>query len=445
MRTTRPSKIGSALGLMALHFAVLFALPLEPAFADGMKKYSTPEVHLFTDLGKEKAKILLDEIAFFTQYIDRYFRSFGITPRKESPVRCRVLARTKDFYEYSRKRNVGRFAGAYYSPGDNVIIAPYEGGKSTLLHECTHLVSHRYFNDDSIWFDEGLACLFEAAAFDDHHNMITFCSDASRLKSMRFLIDRDGMLEWDRLFEYQSRRLWRDEIERGELDISTFYTQSWGVIFYYARAEDEKRKALFKKFIQGMHTGRERTKLIQEDLTRRQDEFKAFFRMEHEYVLKRYRNAEKLRRMKKFDAALDSLLKILEIDPQNRAAIRLCAEVAWDGDRYGPSLEYWNYLAEQDPENTEYTWRICRCMVAKGLEDNDNALLEEALKAGKAAVKKTRSKDPDCLAARAMAHFALGQVREALSSIKNANRFKCDDSEFYRSLEKTYSDALRNR
>jgi hypothetical protein len=355
------------------------------------------------------------------------------------------LASTKDFYEYSRKRDVMRQAGAYFSESDNAIIAPYEGGRAVLLHECTHLVNHRYFNDDSVWFDEGLACLFEAVTFDDHRNLITFCSGESRLKAMRMLIGRDRLIDWDRFFGYESRRIWRDEIERGELDMGVFYAQSWGVVFFYAQARDEKKKSLFKKFIQGMHTGRERTKLIQEDLMRRQDEFEAFFRLRHEDVLKKYRLAEKLRKRGGFDSALETLLGLLEIDPQNRAAIRLCAEVSWDGKRHGVSLDYWNYLAEKDPKNTEYPWRICRCMVAKGLEDSDNALLEDALKAGKAAVKKTRSKDPDCLAARAMAHFALGQVREALSSIKNANRFNCDDSEFYKSLEKTYSDALRNQ
>ena len=42
-----------------------------------------------------------------------------------------------------------------------------------------------------------LACLFEAVAFDEHHNVITYCDQTSRLRTMRYVIARDGLIDWD--------------------------------------------------------------------------------------------------------------------------------------------------------------------------------------------------------------------------------------------------------
>ena len=413
--------------------------------ADGMIKYSTPQVRLYTDLDRDEAQRMIDEIAFFAEFIDGFFRTYGITSRKENPIRCRLFARNHDFEEYRRKRNVRHYVGAYFSPGDNCIIAPYERGMSTLRHECAHQIIRRYFNDPPPWIDEGLACYFGGVAFDGHHNAIDDCSDSSRLKQMRTLLKQERLLDWKRFFGYEDHAVWNDEIFRGVLDMGEFYTQSWGVVYFYLHADAEDAKALFTKFMKGMHTGRGRTKLILRDLPSRSGAFTDFFREDHERKLELYRTASKQGEAKQYKEALETLVLFLGHRPGNTAGERLAAEVTWEGGMYEESLAFWWKLAARDPGESLYQWKICRCLVETGLAKDDAGLLNQAVKIGKGAVKMTKSKNPHCYAALARAYHAQGKVREALGAIRNALRFKCPEREDYQRLEEQYSTELRNR
>lgn len=403
-----------------------------------MIKYSTPEVRLYTDLDRDQADQVVKEITFFADYIDGFFRSFGITSRKENPIRCRLFSSTEEFNEYCRKRNVRYKVGAYFSPNDNCIIAPFSGGMSTLRHECAHQILARYFNARPPWIDEGLACYFQGVAFDEHHNPIADCSKTSRLKEMRALFQREGLMEWKRFFGYEDRGVWDDEIFRGVLNMGDYYTQSWGVVYFYLHSGSKETQDLFSRFMKGMHTGRGRTKMVLEDLPRRNTAFREFFREDHEMRLKLYRAAKTQRAAEQYEEALETLITFLGYVPDNTAGQRLAAEVAWDGAQYEDSLAFWRKLAEKDPKESLFRWKICRCLVETGEVD-------EALKSGKKAVKMTKSKDPYCYAALARAHHAKGQTREALGAVRNALRFKCDARDEHKALEKLYSDTLRNR
>jgi tetratricopeptide (TPR) repeat protein len=434
-------------GFMMMHYRIHMACWLTisllspSAGADSMIKYATPAVRLYTDLERDQANRVVDEITFFADFIDRFFRSYGITSRKENPIRCRLFSSTEEFHEYCRKRNLRYRVGAYFSASDNCIIAPFSGGMSTLRHECAHQIMARYFNHRPPWIDEGLACYFQGVAFDVHHNPITDCSKTSRLKEMRALLKREGLMEWNRFFGYEDRGIWDDEIFRGVLNMGDYYSQSWGVVYYYLHSESSETRELFARFMKGMHTGRSRTKMILQDLPRKGAAFRTFFREDHEMRLKLYQTALAQREAEQCGKALETLITFLAHAPDNSAGQRLAAEVAWDGALYEESLAFWRKLAEKEPRESLYQWKICRCLVEMG----DEALLDEALKVGKKAVKMTKSKDPYCFAALARAHYASGQVREALGAVRNALRFKCDAREEHKSLEKKYSDALRNR
>ena len=175
------------------------------------------------------------------------------------------------------------------------------------------------------------------------------------------------------------------------------------MVYFYLHSDNEEVKDLFARFIKGMNTGRERSKLIRRDIVKRQQEFFSFFEQDLEAVYNLYVHACKLREQEKYKLALDKLLDIMKLVEPNVAILRLSAEVSWEGESYGPSLAFWRRLAEMDPKDTHYQWRICCRLVAFGLSQNNPDTLKEAVETGVQVVRRTKSQDPDCLAALAIA------------------------------------------
>jgi len=433
-----------ALGVIA--WSALCAAAPEPA--ERMVKYSSPTVRLYTDIGKTNAANVLDEIAFFETYLDGFFKSYGMGSRKKNPIRCRLFVSQEEFQEYRRKTNAPFYAGAYFSKSNNCIIAPYAGGAKIafgqLLHECAHVIQTRYIVNQVPWLDEGLACYFEATEFDPHHNVISLCND-KRIAELRRMLERDRLMDWERFFEiqgYEVDQAYRD----GVIKVDEFYAQSWGVVYFYLHSTNEEVREVFEKFIKGMNTGRERSKIIYKDIRTREEEFRAFINSPgHEQIRALFQEARKLRQWEKYESALENLRSILRNEPNHKAARFLMAETAFDGGFHEVSLEHWRWLAEKEPKEKTYLWKICRCLTEIGRGSEDSAIQEEAITSGKAAVRATKKQDPDSLAALAMAYHAAQELEEALSTIRKALRFKCEQRDYYKTLEQQYKeDLLRN-
>jgi tetratricopeptide (TPR) repeat protein len=419
---------------------------------DRLMKYSSPEVRLHTDLDREQAKEIMDHIAFFAEHIDGFFKAYGIAQKKKNPLRCRLYRERSAFLETRRKANVVDRAESYFSESNNWIVAHFEGSQkralARLLHECAHVVIRRYINNPPPWLDEGFSCYFEALEFDPHRNLVSPCNGFARLDSMRALFPGKALMDWKTFFEKQPDRF--EEDIRQELFthamVEDFYTQAWGVIFFYLHAESEEVRTLFDRFIVGMNTGRERSQLILKDLPNREEEFEDFFDLNHREVYERFKAASALRDEQRYEEALDALLALLEDHPDHVAALRLAAETCWDAERYEGALEFWKLQLEKEPKNTFYRGRVCRALVETGLRKMDDGMIEEAVEAGIDLVRATKSQDPDGLAALAMAYHAAGEVKKALSTMRKATRFtRCPDYETYKSLEKAYSKELTDR
>lgn len=420
-----------------------------PAFAAGegrMIKYSTPEVRLYTDIGKHEAKKVQDSIAFYDEYLEEFFKSYGFSSRKKNPVRCRLFAQRQDFNEHRRKTDTASYASAYFSQADNCIVAAYDGGAKgamqTLVHEVAHVIHRRYIPNLVPWIDEGLATYFEATDFDPHRNVISACA-MGRLEVLRGMISDNRLMDWKTFFEIQNYQLDLD-FRQGRRNAAEFYAQAWGVVYFYLHSDSKETRDLFTRFMKGMRTGRERSTLILRDMAKREQEFRSFI-MEsgHNAAALAYRDAARLRREEEFPEALQRLQPILTKDPHHAAALRLAAETAWDGGLFDKALEYWRRLAAGDEKNTTYMWKICRSLTELGLSREDRKTIDESVEAGKEAVRATRKQDPDALAALAMAYHAQGDTCEALATIRKAVRFKCDSRDDYKALEERYAREIR--
>jgi len=426
-------------------FCSFFAKGTPCAAGDRLIKYSHPEVSLYTDIGKRDAERVIDAIRFFDAYVDGFFRGHGLKPRKKDPIRCRLYARYADFEEYRRKTNAAPYAGAFFSPQTNSVVASFGGGKESalqvLLHECAHVIQERYIPNPIPWFDEGLATYFDGTRFDEYRNVIS-CCNAGHLKRLRTMIERNRLIPWKKFFEVQRYQLDLD-FRQNVLDVHDFYAQSWGVVFYLAQAGEDQTE-LFKKFIKGMNTGRERSKLLLTHMARSEDEFKDFIgRPGHDWVYKAYDAARKLGKNNKAPDALGGLEKILERDPRHLAALRLAAETAHRCKEYGRSAGYWRRLVELQPQESVYLAQLCRTLAAQAEAEEKDSLFDEAIEEGKAAVRLTRSRDAHALASLAEAYHRAGFYREALATMRKATRFKTTERDAYKRLEKEYAEDLK--
>lgn len=428
-----------------LPFLLLFLLASSgDVSAQGrMIKYRNPRVSLWTDIGKAEAQKVMDEIAFFEDFIDRFFRGYGISCKKSNPIRCYLYSEHQAFMDMRRKEDVYQNATAYYSPSNNRIVASYQDGSkkamSTLMHEVGHQIIRRYFNNPPPWFDEGLACYFQAMEFDPHRNLVTDCNEQSRLKALRNLLENGGLEGWKTFFD-DERFNFSDRLRRGVLHEGNYYAQAWGVIFFYINSGDEELDKFFARFLKGMNTGRERSKMILNDLTEREGDFRTFFDQDHQKTYTLYTRAVKLRARKAYEEALKPLLEILSESPRHVAALRLAGEVTWEGRKYAPSLTFWRIMADLDDEDAYFQSKICRCLTEMGSLDKDPEMLQEAISMGKKAVRTTRSQDADCIAALAMAYHASGEFQEALRTMRKATRFSRNPRyEVYKGLEEQYS------
>jgi tetratricopeptide (TPR) repeat protein len=278
--------------------------------------------------------------------------------------------------------------------------------------------------------------------FDSHRNRISACGDACYLKGMRSLLEDDTGLTWDRLFEVELRSVFDEEIRRGVLDMGKFYTQSWGVVYFYLHHRDADSGAFFTKIIKGMSTGRSRPREIARDFMKRLADFSAFMAEEHEKVSLLYKAAAALKAQADYAKALEKLLELMERDPGNTAALRLAGETAFDGRLFEHALQFWQLLHDLDPKHPDYPWRVCRCLVETGLETHEEKRIREGVTVGLRAVKQTKSLDPHSLAALAMAYHAAGDCKKALATMRKATRLPCPARDRYKSLEKQYSKEI---
>ncbi len=450
--------------VMLVSMVIAFCPPC--VAGDKLIKYSHPDVSLYTDIGKRDAERVIDEICFFDAYLDGFFRDHGLKPRKKDPIRCRLYGRYADFEEYRRKTNAPPYAGAFFSAQTNSVVASFEGGAESalqvLLHECAHVIQERYIPNPIPWFDEGLATYFDGTRFDRHRNVIS-CCNSRHLKTLRAMIKRDRLIAWKKFFEVQRYQLDLD-FRQNVLNVHDFYAQAWGVVFYLGHAGDEQKK-LFEKFIKGMNTGRERSKLLLTHMARSEDEFRDFIkRSGHDWLYQTYDAARKLRENNKEPEALGRLQKILEREPDHVATLRLAAETAHQGEEYERAVGHWRRLVELCPRESAYLAALCRTLAAKGrnlaaqgrnlaakgrnlaaqgtAEKKEN-LFNEAIESGKAAVRLTRSRDAHALASLAMAYHAAGYYREALATMRKATRFKTSERDEYKTLEKQYAEDLK--
>jgi tetratricopeptide (TPR) repeat protein len=444
----------AAVGLAAFSGPGLFATPCPPV-AEKMVKYATPDVRLYTDIGKVNATQVIQSIAFFDTYVDSFFRSYRVSCRKKNPIRCRLFASSRDFAEHRRKGDASPYAGAYFSGADNCIVASYDGGAKrsmqTLMHESAHIIQRRYIPNLVPWIDEGLACYFGATDFDAWRNPIGSC-DSGRLEHLRSLVRKGGLIEWKKFFEIQRTQLDLD-FRQGRLDVGTFYAQAWGVVFFYLHSPDEEVRDLFTEFVKGMNTGRARSKMILKDIGKREEEFREFvLGPGHNAIPAAYRSALSLDGKKKGKEALAALDTILNIDGKHVAALRLAGEIALRGGFFERSILYWERLAVVCPDATVCGWKTCRCLTGigrrdlRGAEDGAGSVaagkFSEAITCGEAVVRATRSRDGDALASLAMAFHASGNLKKALATMRKAARLDSEAKSEYKSLEKQYSQDL---
>jgi tetratricopeptide (TPR) repeat protein len=427
---------------------LLIGLAPVAAFAQTktMIKYSTPEVRLWTDVGKDRAREVMDYIDFITRNMDRFFGEYGISSKKNNPIRCYLYFNRQDFMDQrSREEALAGSKYSYFSPSNNRITASYDEGSSqaraALVRECARPIIRRYFNEPPAWFEQGLACYFEGQAFDPYQNLISSCSDYSRFDYVRDLISRDALRDWYSFFDERPLAYGRLGTG-GNAATPAFSAQAWGVFFYYLHSDMEDVEALFERFLKGMSTGRERAKLIMSDLKVHEDDFFLFFKGNHQAVWHRYEAAAELSAKEEYSAALKLLLAALKIEGDNLALLRLAAEVTWNAGQYDRSVVFWRMLEVMDSACVLYSWKICRCLVESGLKHNNSDTLDEAEQAGRRAVKASRSRDADCLAALAVALHAKGELQEALKTMRRATQLGGPNYDEYKSLEKKYSREL---
>ena len=412
-----------------------------------MVKYSTAKVRLWTDAGKARAKEVMEDIAFMAKRIDAFFRSFALRAKKDNPIRIHLYIDPKDFAAArSREHTVGPSRYAFFSLNNNRIIALYgdrEGpgraARAALYRECARWIVHGYFsNPPPAWFDEGLSCYFEGLEFDEYRNLITDCGAFSRVERMKYTpLPRGGALARffdERPFDYAYNK--RSGANRPG---GAFSNLAWAVVYFYVHAEDEAAQALFRKFMRGMSTGRERSKMILEDLRKRRVEFEAFFKQDLQAPFRLYADTVRLREAKRYKEALAAVLELLHLEPDNRAGVRLAGEVSFEAGRYMISLAFWRRLAALDPREIHYWIMICRALTEAGRERGDARTLEDAVKAGRDAVKRAGKRNPDCLAALAMALHAKGDFREALACMRMAESLGGENVEALRERVRAYS------
>lgn len=413
-----------------------------------MVKYSTPVVRLYTDVGKARALEVVEDLTFMSQSIDRFFRSFDIRIKKDNPIRCRLFADLQDYKTVRRgEHTVGPARYAYFSPNDNRITAVYGAGKgpgraarAALHRECARWIVHGYFSNPApAWFDEALSRYFEGLEFDAHRNLITDCGPFARAERMRYtpLPEGEHLARFfdERPFDYAFARV----SSGANVASDAFSTLAWAVVYYYLHGGDEETRALFRRFIQGMSTGRERSKLLLEDLEAHRDRFQAFFKQDLGEPLRRYAEAVRLREAGLHTQALAACLALLRLDPDNRAGLRLAAEVSFEAGRFMPSLAFWRKLAALDPKEIHFPVMICRALTEEGKKRGDPHTLEEAVKAGREAVKRAGNPNAEALAALAMAYHAQGSLREALACMRMAASLGGEHVEEHRERVRAYS------
>jgi tetratricopeptide (TPR) repeat protein len=437
--------------VIALACAILLFAPALAAQSDRMVKYSNAQVRLYTDIGATQAKDVMDRLVLYKSFIEGYFAELGLSQKKKNPIRCYLYAKEEDFLKRRKGEfDLGEPESAYYSPSNNRIIAFYDDGSrrayASLLRQCARPLVRRFLaNTPPAWLEEGFACYFEGHEFDPHGNLISTCNDFSRVEVMREMALNDGYMDWQRFFDERPLPLNYDQKFIGHNMISTqFSAQAWGIIFFYLETDDVQAKHVMSQFIKGMNTGRVRSDYLMEDLDSRLDAFTLFVHEKHEEILKLYWEAEVFRADADYDKALKNLLKILGKSDRHVAALRLAGEVALEAGKYDASLSFWRMLNELDPKNTYYCCKICRCLVYTGLVRKNSDTLLEAVETGKRAVKESKSRDPECLAALAAAYNAVGKPQEALRTIRKAVWIGGSSADEYKALEKTYSDELRN-
>ena len=154
------------------------------------------------------------------------------------------LLRDQDSYRRHSRRQFGidpETPYGFYSPAHHSLILDISTGGGTLVHEIVHPFVAANFKDCPVWFNEGLASLYERPTVT---NGRLYGLRNWRLPGLQDAIRREEIRAVDELFSMDEKRFYEDAsgIPYAQSKYIAFYLQQRGLLVDYYHAFYENRK-----------------------------------------------------------------------------------------------------------------------------------------------------------------------------------------------------------
>lgn len=200
--------------------------------------------------------------AMYTEFFRRYGEKFDLRGMDEEVIIVWVFNNPENYRTYA---HVGPNVGGHYEPQHRRLMLyhgtydPYE----TVFHEGTHQLVHfatlihgEAFSN-SFWFQEGIACFFEAVKHGADGKWVVATLNRERLMGIQQMIKmkREAPLEKLVKLRYGMVNLNAPGDEKN-LDPGEWYAQSWSLIYFLNTGADEKYKDKFEEYFKAEITGK---------------------------------------------------------------------------------------------------------------------------------------------------------------------------------------------
>lgn len=200
--------------------------------------------------------------AMYNEFFKRYGEKFDLKGMDEEVIIVWVFNNPENYRAYA---HVGPNVGGHYEPQHRRLVLyhgtydPYE----TVFHEGTHQLVHfatlihgEAFSN-SFWFQEGIACFFEAVKHGADGKWVVATMNRERLMGIQQMIrmKREAPLEKLVKLRYGMVNLNAAGDEKN-LDPGEWYAQSWSMIYFLNTYENGKYKDKFEEYFKAEITGK---------------------------------------------------------------------------------------------------------------------------------------------------------------------------------------------
>jgi tetratricopeptide (TPR) repeat protein len=386
-----------------------------------MRKYRTKEAIIASDAPPNEIKALGKRLDYYCKLFGEFYDEIGLKRKNSNTLKIRVFDSYSDFDEYYQRSHPSKKSTplAYFSPSLNSVVMYNDNRdvalRAVVFHECSHQYLNRYSYDVPKWLNEGLAEYFEGWKVETGV-AATRTPHLYDLSVVRTAIAKGKYLTPEKLVNMSNKEFSKFKADNPDYNGYLHYATAWSFLYFCLEASVEKDREPLIAYLKELTKKGPSAKFLVEDwpaLNARWERWVENFEVEPETATEHFLVAVGARRNGKWEAAIKSYDRALELDPTlPRARTWLGYCLTYD-NKFTRAIKELKQAFEEDPEEHWAAYLLADIYLGRS-RPSSTGPAELALEYAETASDIVDDKKPRYLWMRARCLEKLGEDKKAI-------------------------------